>query len=271
MFKSEELVYIQMQKTGCTHIASLLTRLFDGEIIGKHNAAKPDDFARKPLFVSSIRNPWDWYLSLWTFGAQGKGGLWERLTGDHRKMALKDALRSPTRNFGALLGELGKDAAAWQDAYDATDQLSSFRTWLKRVHDPRNDRVLGEGYDKAALADVCGFMTYRYLALCCRGTRGLGRQRRITDFDDLSRFDRESCYIDYFIRQEALEEMLCEAVEKIRPLTGEERQMIFGAGKTNTSRRSLTLTDYYDRESIELVADRDRLLIEKFGYAPPGP
>lgn len=79
MFLCDELIYIQMQQTGCTHIASILGRLVNGELIGKHNPASPDQIRHTRFFLSSIRNPWDWYLSLWTYGVSRKGALWERL------------------------------------------------------------------------------------------------------------------------------------------------------------------------------------------------
>jgi len=80
MFKGDELIYIQIQKTGCTHIASLLSMLFNGEIIEKHNTTTPEQIKSTKYILSSIRNPWDWYLSLWTYGVQGNGALMQRLT-----------------------------------------------------------------------------------------------------------------------------------------------------------------------------------------------
>ena len=99
MFKSDHIIYIQMQKTGCTHIASLLSSLFNGEQIGKHNAAPADDITQKDkFFLSSIRNPWDWYLSLWTYGIQGSGGLRNRLTTRNLTRSLSQTMKNPTEN-----------------------------------------------------------------------------------------------------------------------------------------------------------------------------
>lgn len=112
-------------------------------------------------------------------------------------------------------------------------------------------------------------MTYRYLYRCCRNVEKLKKPGLITNLNELVQFDSDNCFIDYFIRQEALEESLCEAIELVRPLTQEERELIFKSEKTNTSKRMLSITDYYDKESIELIRNRDRLLIEKFDYSPP--
>lgn len=63
MFQCEQLIYIQMQKTGCTHIESLLSGLFEGKQVGKkHSPATPEQIRNHPYFISSIRNPWDWFF-----------------------------------------------------------------------------------------------------------------------------------------------------------------------------------------------------------------
>ena len=269
MFRCDQLTYIQMQKTGCTHIASLLSELFDGERIGKHNAAKPDQIASDQYFVSSIRNPWDWYLSLWTFGVAGNGGLRGRLTNRQYSRALKSAARDALSGLSSVVRELFKGIGLWEDVYASTDSVESFRKWLKLLHDPRRANQLGEGYGNTTITGFCGFMTYRYLYLCCQNAKHLNDARVIGNYSDLVRFERTNCYIDFFVRQESLETDLCSAIEKIRQLTMEEKKLILDAKRSNASLRSLSILDYYDSDSIDLIGHRDRLLIDKFNYSPP--
>ena len=270
MFQCDQLIYIQMQKTGCTHIASLLSSLFNGEQIGKHNAATADQITSNRYFISSIRNPWDWYLSLWTFGVQGNGALMHRLTENRRLFrSLKSVIRNPIRMYPCLLHELSRDANLWRDVYDRSDNVESFRKWLNLMHSPKNSIFLGEKYGDTAVTNFCGFMTYRYLYLCCQNVRELYKFGSISNYTDLVEFEKSNCYIDFFIRQESLESDLCEAVEKVRPLKQKEKEFIYGAKKANTSKRSLLISDYYDNKSIEIIRSRDRLLIDKFNYSPP--
>jgi hypothetical protein len=270
MYKADELIYIQMPKTGCSHIALILSRLFDGRQIGKHNAASRDDIDSDRHFISSIRNPWDWYVSLWTFGVQGNGGLCDRLTRRSLVRCLKSAVQNPRRDLARVFYELTRDVNKWRNLYNSSDNVDAFRSWLFEVHDPRNRHQLGEGYGRTAIAEFCGFMTYRYLYLCCTDVEKLCDPRSIGSYDDLVEFEREHCYIHDFVRQESLEDSLCGILEKIRPLTQGERDLIHAAKKTNTSKRSLLLSDYYDDASIALVGDREHLLIDKFDYRPPG-
>lgn len=269
MFVCQQLIYIQMQKTGCSHIASMLARIFNGEQIGKHNAASDDLLRTNPYVISSIRNPWDWYLSLWTFGVQDNGKLMHNLTRRNFPAAFQSILQNPLKNHSALLQEMRKDIDVWRAVYDRSDNVASFRTWLKLMHDPSNSYALGEGYGQSAVAGLCGFMTYRYLYLCCRHADKLGDVSLFTNYAALEHFDAKNCYIDFFIRQESLEAQLCEAIEKVHTLSAEQKTMIYSAAKTNTSKKSLSISDYYDVESIELIRRREFLLIEKFGYQPP--
>lgn len=269
MFLCPELLYIQMQKTGCSHIGWLLKQLFDGRLEGKHRAATPRQIAASPLCLSSIRNPWAWYVSLWTFGAQGDGALRHRLTGRSFEKAAAECLRRPARFPRPFLTECRRDVAAWRRVYTRHDDVNAFRGWLGMLLDPRQARFLGEGFGELQVRPPIGYMTHRYLSLCCRNARWLEQPGRIGSFADLLRFDREQCYIDAFIRQEALEDTFCEAVSRVRPLTDDERRMVYGAAKRNTSQRVRPVADYYDAGLLALVGERDRLLVEKFGYAPP--
>lgn len=269
MFICPDLLYIQMQKTGCTHITRLLGRLFRGREIGKHVAASPRQIVATPLRISSIRNPWAWYVSLWTFGVQGDGVLHHRLTNRSLRRPLTECLRHPARFPRPFLTENRRDVAAWRQVYTDANDVDAFRAWLRMVLDPVNASFLGEGYGELAVTPPCGYMTHRYLSLCCRSPRDLERSGRFSSFADLSDFDRERCYIDFFIRQESLEEGLCEAVGRVRPLTTSDRSIIDSGQHTNTSQRTRPVGDYYDDALQALVGQRDRLIVEKFGYHPP--
>lgn len=269
MFVCPELLYVQMQKTGCTHVTSLLKRLFRGRVLRKHGIPSARQIAAAPLRISSIRNPWAWYVSLWTFGVEGNGALRHRLTSRSLERFLRDCLRRPARIPRVLLTEARRDVAAWRRVYgDATD-VAAFRAWLRMMLDPANGHFLGEGSGELAVAPPCGYMTHRYLALCCRSPSDLRRRGRVASFAALADFDRERCFVDAFIRQENLEEDFCAAAGRVRPLTAEERTLVHSGTQTNASRRPRPVGDYYDDDLRALVGEHDRLLVEKFGYRPP--
>lgn len=261
MFQSDDLIYIQMQKCASSHIASLLPHFFAGQRLGKHNAASTAQINSDRYFISSIRNPWDWYLSLWTFGIKGKGGVRTRL------------LKGPT--FGRLINnptighyvKMRNDAAKFTELYADDHDVSAFRTWLKLINKPENQYLFKKEHN--AISKICGLFTFRYLSLCCQNMDNIKQLKQIDSLEDLRNFDKQNCYIDFFIRQESLEDDFCKAIEKIRALTPEEKQIVYSAKKTNTSKRSLQITDYYDQESIDSVEQNEQFIIDKFNYSCP--
>jgi hypothetical protein len=269
MFLSDELIYIQMPKTACTFIGARLSEVFDGEFIGRHNAATPEQIDSGRTVVTSIRDPWEWYLSVWTFGVLGEGAVRSRLTRRNVSRALKLALKHPGRNVTTPLRELHRDIDWWKDVYGSAEDVQRFRAWLKAVHSPENAYVLGREYGNMVLPALCGFLTYRYLFLCCRDTRPLYDAKSIVTHADLKKYDAAQCYIDDFIRVEQIDSDLCAVIERFKPLNDEVRSRIVSGERVNASQRAHALTDYYDRECLELVGQRDRLIVEKFGYSPP--
>lgn len=266
MFQCDQFIYIHMQKTAGNHIVELMAQLFVGKRIGTHNHASAEQLKSTPYFIGSIRNPWDWYLSLWTFGVGGRGGLRDYLTKRNFRSALRGVLKNPAAGYAECIDALTRDVKTWRSVYSRSDDVAAFRRWLALLHSHKNYGRLGEG--DYSVDQHIGLMTHRYLCLYCR----YNEQPKPIDFsrfERLRQFDKQACYIDFFIRQEALAESLCVVLEKIRTLTATEKQLIVNARKVNTSIRTLPLSDYYDQASIDLIRERDRLMIEKFDYSPP--
>ena len=253
MFKHKDFIYIQMQKTGCSHIAVLLNHLFEGIVERKHQPANEAELVACDYFFSSIRNPWDWYVSLWTFGVLGKGGLKQRLTSEHY--------------IGPLSEQ--RDPSIWREVYDDVNCVESFRKWLSLLHAYENRYYLGEKYGESTTSKHCGFMTHRFLYLCCKDFAQLTNNIDIQNLADIKKFEQKSNYVEFFIRQESLEDDLCEAISKIRILKSDDLNYIYSLKKTNISQRTRHISEYYDDDTSNIILKRDSLIIEKFGYSRP--
>ncbi len=269
MFVADDLIYLQLPKTGSTHVAKLLGELGGGTRGPKHQPA-PAELCQGRVVLCSIRNPWQWYVSLWSFGAQGGGTLWRRLVSRPpliRMLRLPPGASADERRAAFSAG--AESARAWRRTYDPVEPATAFRTWLARMFDPALAQDLGEGYSLSPLSRFSGFMTYRYLALCARNRTRLWEDRAVASLSEIVRFERENLYVDRFLRQERLEDDLITALEELRPLGGAERGVIRTATRTNTSPRPAPLEELYDEASVDLVGRRERFLVERFGYAPP--
>ncbi|WP_045225230.1 hypothetical protein [Methyloterricola oryzae] len=268
MFVNEKLIFIQLEKTGCTHIKRLLQHFLGGAQHDKHSRI-PEGFATDGrIIVGSVRNPWDWYVSMWSYGCLGQGSLYTDLTAP-LKIKGHGYRTEPVLALRRLCNELSKARRHWQDCYaDALDpQL--FRRWLRMLHDPANSYDLMDDYAKSPMSRYAGFFTYRYSRLFVRFLDHLFMPE-MKNSDRLYSVLEQDILPDFIIRNESLEQDLVMLLSHCGiTLAAEQVDFIHSTYKTNPSQRERKTGYYYDPETIEMVRRRDRHLIEKYGYAAP--
>lgn len=274
MFISDRFVFVELQKTGCSHIRVLLSQLIEGELVGKHNRPAPDLLKSSRTFLGSVRNPWDWYVSLWSYGCKPYGELYNQVTAPRSKQFpdLKGRYwrYSPFNAALSMWYELFRNPETWQQCYADASDPTCFRTWLHLIYSHQSSLDIRERYFYSFTKHSAGLLTYRYLYLFCRNHNALYSDRRLRSFEHLKDFAVQDTYIDYFIRNESLESDLIDILSRCGvSISDTQKKEVLGLEKTNVSNRKRDLSYYYDSESIELVRQREKLIIEKFGYAPP--
>ena len=276
MFVVKDLVYLETQKTGGTHIRRLMKRYIGGEAKGKHN--RPTVELADKFVFGSIRNPWDWYVSLWAFGVGGKGAVRRRCTSSidfeyYNRMlpkAMGKKWLTPAEYLLSLYNDLVKPRADWLTAYADSSSPELFRKWLRLLFDKRRRFDVGEGYGFSPLSLHAGLLTYRYFRLLTLG-KDVYTDRRLSGYEGLESFDAEKNISSAMIKTESWEEdfvrvmSLAGYVLSAAQVEAIQRK---DDGKSNVSERKDT-AHYYDEETVDLVAGRDRYIIEKYGYNAP--
>ena len=79
MFVSERVVFMELHKAGCIHIRNVLRDLLEGRLLEKHGMATPELFNGTRAFLGSIRDPWEWYISLWAYGCDSRGAVFKQV------------------------------------------------------------------------------------------------------------------------------------------------------------------------------------------------
>jgi len=143
MIEFESFCFLQNHKTGCTLVETFLRTHCSEDIVRyEKHWAPPARSPRKFHFVG-VREPLDTYLSLFNYGLDGRGEIFERL-----------------------------NAAGLGGLYAAG--IDGFSDWLRRMLDPRGSAALypsGCGW----MAPECGLLTARFLRLAIPGSqRGPG-------------------------------------------------------------------------------------------------
>ena len=294
MFISNKLVYIQLEKTACTHIASLLSKYIGGTQFKKHNTIDKYNQNKllnsNQLIVGSIRNPWDWYVSLWAFATKGDERIYKNVTKRSLRNALKTysgvdepgnficwfkqkpfqrSLNTIFNSYRGLRSECNKPVNIWQECYRNPEEVANFRRWLKLIYNPNRAYDLGIGYGQNPLSKVAGLMTYRYCRLYTQNFFEESKKQQLTTITELTNFEREFNILDETIQVENLESDLISVLQKANyQLSPEQYNSIIQSPKTNKSKH-LDTSDYYDAETIDLIAEKEKLIIDKYSYSPP--
>lgn len=277
MFISEKIIYTELHKTGGTHICTWLNQLLGGEQVGKHN--RVPSYLWDRFILGSIRNPWDWYVSLWAFGCGGQGSVWQQTT---RRVDLRYLNRQlhgemgfnrlhPAHWIRQALQDLRKPVKAWLSSYRGHADPVAFREWLTLMMAPNRRFDMGEGFGFSPVSLRYGLMTYRYLKLFTRLGPEIYNDKSLATSEGVRKAVNENRLVKYIVRNESLEEDLLDALALAGCTVDEAGKAAFLAArqkKTNTSQR-LAANFYYNEETVELVASREMLLIDQHGYEPP--
>ncbi len=269
MFISEELIFLQLQKTAGSHIAAKLSSHLDGYIMAKHGSLDFDPGDR--LVVGSVRNPWDWYVSLWSYGCGSAGGVQGLLKGAHFTTALRvagAAWRQPTLWSGALRDiavHTRRDPAFWKDVYADPHDPERFRRWLNAILSSEGRCLLGADYAARPLAGFAGFYTYRFLSVFTPLQIWRSKANTMRCVEDISPFFERYGAVHTLIRNERLEEDLAAVFARIgRPDVSADS---LRGDRVNASQRGEVET-YYDETTRALVMQSDPFMVEYFGYSP---
>ena len=269
MFIADQFVFIELHKTGSGYIKQVLGELFEGEKRGKHNPASSIHLQSHRTFIGSIRNPWEWYLSLWAFGCDQRGGLYREVTGSPHSPAGAEIDLPSWEHQNSQTRPASTHQEAWKRYYSDVHCSSNFREWLHMIHDQEYWNDVGEGFGFSAVSQVCGLMTYRYLTLFCKNQEAQ-EFRTIGSSDELHAYELRNCYIQYFVRTEHLADDLILALSASGiVLSREDKKILRTSPPKNVSSRTKSVAEYYDLETLKLVSERERLIVDRFGYVPP--
>jgi len=157
----------------------------------------------------------------------------------------------------------------WRDSYKDHKNPENFRKWLKLIYDPKRKRDFNEGYSESSISGYAGLMTYLYCNFFIKDFFKTQNFRGMNSFEELKEFDKKNNLLDFTIKVESLENDFIAMVEKFGYNIDEKtKNLILKSGKTNISKH-LKPSTYFDEETIELVAEKEKLIIEKYNYSPP--
>jgi hypothetical protein len=234
------LAYLDVEKSGSTYVSQFLRDFLDDDEVSYRKHVEVED--RPPagrLHVISVRDPLDSYLSLYSYGCQGKGGL---------------------------LGAMRK--AGVENLYDGT--AAGFDRWLDVVLDPaRADHLNPGSYGRCGVAPHTGLLSFRVARLS--GPRAMRWIRQVGSAAEFVAGYREHNVVDVVLHNETLTQDLTALVHREGLAWRPSREAALGAlaaqARLNASSRLDADAGFeVPADARERVAERERLLTEVFGY-----
>lgn len=258
MIIGDKFVFLQLQKTASSHIEKILKHLFKARKEGgKHNTIENPLFLKKMIF-GTIRNPYSWYVSLWSFGCENNGGIYRNLT-RRRFRFIFEYIKST--DLHRIKEELLRPINEWRRLYSDVNNPKLFQEWLKLLF-KRQEDVKEYWYKNLR---QFGLYTYRYCILYLYNF--IWYCDKSMDLYDLLVMDKHLNMLDYVIKVENLEKDLINVLDSIVVLDNRKKDYIksMNKDKTNTTKHK-HYTNYYNEKTINLIKEKERFLLDKYNY-----
>ena len=265
MIIGDKFIYFELQKTGGTFVSVVL---LDNEFIkvrklGKHNRYTELDDDILTDFehwkkIGNIRNPWEWYVSLWAFGCTRKGSIYSH-------MAKKPKLYKQSGIIRALKDPLSmvRDTHAVNKLYEDVNNIENFRIWVNLILEP-SQISMGIEYKKSKFSKFAGLMSFRYLNLyCLYSPKAISS---LSSYEQLLEYDSKNNFMNHVIRLENINSEMLK-ISHVFGLKKEEMaiQLKKHAKPLNKSKH-LEYNEYYTEKLKELVMIREKFIIHKYKY-----
>ena len=264
MFISKKICFLELEKTGISAINKFFKdHIKDGEATQPHDYVTEDLMKKELLFIGSIRNPYDWYISRWSYGCMMKNedSLYKNLVNKRLSYSrIKNINGQYLKKFTYLKKQIFKNSKFWSELYSDSYNAKNFKKWLKALLGNNKKNELAEQYYFSSFNKNLGYMTFRYLIMFTNPNNRNQIFNTLNSYNDIKNFDKEFNFINYFIKIENLYSDLNKLFKTLNLNVESNLE------KINTSNRNQEINYYYDDECKEIVKNCDKFLFEKYNY-----
>lgn len=234
MITTDQFVFIHMHKTGGQSLNHIIAQCMpEHRFVGYHYPLHmlPEDQSGLPV-VGIVRNPWDWYVSWYAFNTRSNSD-------NSLFFVLSDGGQAGFKKTVTNLVNLGSD-----------DRSSvQYRNALEAVLPESMEDNTGVGLTKSCIRQFTDNNTGYYTWLF---------QRMHGDTTD------ENTVIGRF---ENLQEDFLSIMRGLSVTQTDAMQAEFDRTPRKNTSKHEHYSRHYDDELRELIAEKDRVLIEEFGYS----
>lgn len=257
MFKTNQYCYVDMNKTGTVYVNNILKSL-NRSYYFKHHEVPSDKILESNIIkFGTIRDPFSWYVSLWSYGClqKEKSGMYLNLT----KLRLFKSYGNIDNKFKAVF----EKNISWiklnlkyntEDLYEDVSNPILFRKWLKIVLSDEFAPIINYPMYHSNLYKHCGPFTARMIKFYFTNHRL--DQGKIDLQKGLKVFLENNCYIDDFVELNNLNDNLNNFFNKYSFHTENPKL------NDNRQNKSSINIEHYCTETFKLVLDKERVMID---------
>ena len=228
------IIYLDVEKTGSSFISKFLQENMTCQRVKKVKHGRiANDFKKGCFYFISVRNPLSQYLSLYSYGCDGKGAIYESLAkSGHTQLYQPDK--------------------------------ESFQQWLQFVLSAENARHLGAEYQSVD-TELMGLQTFRFLALSFQ--KALQKLKPTHDYATLCRLYEKKKIHSFVVRNESLRADMETLVETHLSSLVNVKSAKRYLEKSPPINRSVALgfdIKSIDEKTMSLLRRKERFLLDRF-------
>lgn len=263
----EKCVFLELPKTGSTYARYILINLPDSKYktIGKkHNVYNSlsnelkREFDNKRI-VSSIRNPFDWYVSLYAFACEHRGGLYTKT----QKRPDLLSVSNPFEFFKVCINHM-RNRKKWQSVFTDVNNKENFKKFLYLLL-IEDSLGVGNRYELDGFNKKIGYYSYDFLRMTTKNFDSL-KDKNLGYSDILDHYQKNNI-VDITLRNESLRKDLIKFSTDLCSGPKEMESSINSKPKkSRTATKRKPYKYYYTEELIELIREKEKIILESFNY-----
>lgn len=260
MFLTDNYCYVDMDKTGTVYINNILANLNKNYNL-QHHALPSHEIINNTRIVKfgSIRDPWSWYVSLWSYACKNKGmaGIYNNLV----KFKPLTSYGSVDKRIHAFIKknttffQLNLNTNTVDLFKDPSDPLN-FRKWLTIVLSDKYAPIVDYPLYHSGLYQHCGLYTKEVIRYYFENHK---LNNGIIDLDTgLNAYLINNCYVSDFIRTSSINKDLMALMNKYDLHKNMEL--------TQYKRANCSTIDvqHYDKYTYHLVLEKEKCMLDYF-------
>ena len=254
----------EMPKTGTTFLRNYFTQYKNIELTIHHetlNENKRYNLLNFKNRVGVVRNPYEWYLSLWKWSCKEKRG--SPIYSDLISVRLKlRRLKLNCRFFSYIFTQLTKDRKKLKDLFDDVNSKKNFNEFLDIMLNLKKRNLIGSEYSFVPFKNL-GYMTYVFFTQNVLRKNYNIMYNNKYEFSDILAINNSKLYTNYFFKTENLNHNLKKFLFK-KNIKIKNLKILNNNSTPKILNRNLK--NFFSKKNILLIEKKEDYIFKKFKY-----